>query len=100
MEFKLLAERRPRNLEIVRAILEETPGAFPVELEHIGSAAYLSADRKSGGRVERLCISVPWAWLEESAGGPRLAEAVRRFAESVSGMGAHPFSQSAAFAQA
>lgn len=98
MEFKLLAERRPRNLEIVRSIVEETPGAFPVELEHIGRAAYLSADRKTDGRVERLCISLPWAWLEDSTGGPRLAQTVQRFAESVSGMESHPFSRTEAYA--
>jgi len=81
MKFKHLGKWRPRNLDLIRSILEGAPGALPVELEKIEGAAFLSVNRRTKGRFETLSMALRQEWLEEAAGIPSLARAVRRFAD-------------------
>jgi len=90
MTFKYLAKWRPRNLELVRSILEDAPGALPVELETIQGAAFLSVNRRTEGRIETLSVPLRRDWLEEAAGVSQLTLAVRRFAECASGFEENP----------
>jgi hypothetical protein len=93
MKFKHLAKWRPQNLELVRSILEEAPGALPVELENIDGAAFLSVKWRSEGRLETLSAALRQDWLEEATGIPELALAVRRFAEYASSLETRPFAR-------
>jgi hypothetical protein len=90
MTFKHFGKWRPRNLELVRSILEDTPGLLPVELEKIDGAAFLSVNRRTERRLETLSVALRRDWLEEPAGIPQLALAVRRFADCASGFEENP----------
>jgi hypothetical protein len=91
MKLKPMAEWRPRNLELIRGILEKAPGTLPVEFESINGAAFLSVRKCTDGRFETLSVKLRRGWLEDPAEIPELVLAVGRFARFASSFETNPF---------